>query len=372
MDTSVLIVGGGLAGLTAAHLLQRAGIGFVLLEARDRLGGRILSVDATGAPSADGFDLGPSWFWPGMGSAITHVVDELGLQSFPQYSEGAMLLQRHPQEAPLRYPVYRQEPPSMRLAGGTGALVAALAVGLPPGSIRRGARVTDVRQAASGVEARYASADGILHTVTATQVIFALPPRLLEATIAFTPALDVATARNWRNTPTWMAPHAKFFALYDRPFWREAGLSGGAQSQVGPLVEIHDATTASGKAALFGFVGVPAAGRADAGQEAVIAAALRQLVQFFGPEASNPLATLYKDWAADPLTATAEDAVAGGHPYPGGLAAVPGDWHSYMLLAGSEAGRREPGYLAGAVEAAEHAVMEVMNRMENSVTETQS
>lgn len=30
------------------------------------------------------------------------------------------------------------------------------------------------------------------------------------------------------------------FAIYDRPFWREAGLSGTAQSMVGPLAEIHD------------------------------------------------------------------------------------------------------------------------------------
>lgn len=63
---TILIVGGGLAGLTAARLLHRAGVEFKLLEARERLGGRILSVDATGEPSGDGFDLGASWFWPDM------------------------------------------------------------------------------------------------------------------------------------------------------------------------------------------------------------------------------------------------------------------------------------------------------------------
>ena len=66
MHHPVLIIGGGLAGLTAARLLHHAGIGFQLLEARDRLGGRILSTDASGEVSDDGFDLGPSWFWPGM------------------------------------------------------------------------------------------------------------------------------------------------------------------------------------------------------------------------------------------------------------------------------------------------------------------
>ena len=51
----------------------------------------------------------------------------------------------------------------------------------------------------------------------------AVPPRLLEASVAFEPDIDPAARRRWRETPTWMAPHAKFFALYDRPFWRDAG-----------------------------------------------------------------------------------------------------------------------------------------------------
>ena len=79
MDTDVLIVGGGLAGLTAARLLHRSGIDFRLLEARDRLGGRILSAGADGNPSADGFDLGPSWFWPAAQPAMAALVADLGL-----------------------------------------------------------------------------------------------------------------------------------------------------------------------------------------------------------------------------------------------------------------------------------------------------
>lgn len=82
MLQSILIVGGGLAGLTAARLLHQAGIGFRLLEARERLGGRILSVDETGRPSGDGFDLGPSWFWPGMQPAMGDLVHQLGLHYF--------------------------------------------------------------------------------------------------------------------------------------------------------------------------------------------------------------------------------------------------------------------------------------------------
>ena len=362
-DHPVLIVGGGLAGLTAARLLHRAGIGFQLLEARSRLGGRILSADAAGQASADGFDLGPSWFWPGMQPGLAALVGALGLDSFPQHSDGDVILQRSAREPPQRYPGLRQEPPSMRLVGGTGAIVSALAAGLPESDIRLGARVLRVARSGSEVTVQFAEANGTEITLTAAHVLFALPPRLLEATVAFSPVLDAATGRRWRDTPTWMAPHAKFFALYQRPFWREAGLSGTAQSMAGPLVEIHDATTASGDAALFGFVGVPADQRAAFGRDAIIAASVRQLAQLFGPQAGAPRATLLKDWAADPLTATADDKQAGDHPVPTGQPWVGGEWRQYISLAGSETSRSEPGYLAGAVEAAERAAMEIIRRL---------
>ena len=60
MSDPILIVSGGLAGLIAARRLRRAGVAFRLLEVRERVSGRILSVDAGGAVATDGFDLGPS------------------------------------------------------------------------------------------------------------------------------------------------------------------------------------------------------------------------------------------------------------------------------------------------------------------------
>lgn len=363
LNHPVLIVGGGLAGLAAARLLHRAGIGFVLLEARDRLGGRILSTDAAGQVSDDGFDLGPSWYWPGMQPAMGQLVSNLGLRSFPQNSDGDVVIHRMSRELPQRYRGIQQAPQSMRLAGGTGAIISALAAGLPNEHVRLGTRVTRVALKGRELEVGFVDASGRGQSERAAHVLFALPPRLLEATVAFSPALDTATARRWRGTPTWMAPHAKVFALYDRPFWREAGLSGTAQSMVGPLVEIHDATTASGRAALFGFVGASAAQREAAGRDAIVAASLRQLVQLFGPEAATPRGTLFKDWAADPLTATSDDQMAGGHPVPTSQPWIDGEWRERISLAGSETSPTEPGYLAGAVEAAERATAAIVDQL---------
>ncbi len=176
------------------------------------------------------------------------------------------------------------------------------------------------------------------------------------------PAPDARDLARWRSTATWMAPHAKIFAIYNRSFWREAGFCGTAQSMVGPLAEIHDATTASGKAALFGFVGVPAVNRAALGEEALVRAAVQQLVRLFGPEAANPVATLVKDWAQDTMTATGADSTPSGHPaaFPGGW--VNGDWEGVLHMAGSETSPSETGYLAGAVEAATVATQRIVVR----------
>jgi monoamine oxidase len=366
MRTQVAIVGAGLAGLQAARLLRAANVECVVLEARNRLGGRILSVDDIGRPAEDGFDLGPSWYWPRMQPAIAELIAELGLPAFAQTSDGDVLFERMSREGPQRCPGIEQEQLSFRLTGGTAALVAALARDLPREHVKLGASVTAMALGSDGVELtirRVDEATCTLDTLAADHVIAAVPPRLLEATVVFTPSQDASTARRWRETPTWMAPHAKFLALYDRPFWREAGLSGTAQSMVGPMPEMHDATTASGQAALFGFLGVGADQRAALGEQALTRACLEQFARVFGDEAQHPRATLFKDWAADPLTATAADRVATGHPVPEPGPWVLGPWQARLALAGSETSATEPGYLAGAVVAAARAADETLQKL---------
>lgn len=61
VDAEVVVVGAGLAGLTAASNLRRAGRDVVVLEARDRLGGRVHSVPL---PGVGPIDLGAQWIGP--------------------------------------------------------------------------------------------------------------------------------------------------------------------------------------------------------------------------------------------------------------------------------------------------------------------
>lgn len=355
-NVAVAVIGAGLAGLYACRLLRAAGVDFVLLEARNRAGGRILTVDATGEPSADGFDLGPSWYWPAMQPAMAKLVEELGLPAFGQNSDGDVIFERISREPSQRYRGVFQGQSSMRLVGGTGALVRALSRDLPSSSVLTNTRVTKMVLGADAVELTAVSGTGRVDRLNAPHVIAALPPRLLEGSVSFTPSIEETTARRWRGTPTWMSQHAKFVALYDRPFWWMAGLSGTAQSMVGPMFEMHDATTASGGAALFGLVGISAEERFALGEDALARACLDQFTRIFGHEARFPRATLLKDWAADPLTATSADRGMSGYLVPSDQPWVTGAWQERLALGGSETSPVEPGYLAGAVVAAERAV----------------
>lgn len=355
--SDVAILGAGLAGLNVARLLHRAGIPFQLFEARDRLGGRILTVGETGVSDSDGFDLGPSWFWPGMQPQLAALVSELGVPVFAQHTAGDMLFERSLRELPQRVDGAGQDQGSVRLVGGVGALVWAIAKDLPGACLRLNVAVTDLRLIKDGILLTFKGDGQPAETLVARNVISTLPPRLMAETLRLDPAIDAATEIRWRETPTWMAPHAKLLAVYDRPFWREDGLSGMAQSLAGPLTEIHDATTASGRAALFGFVGEPAKTRATLPQDAVIRAAIDQLGRLFGPDAEKPRATLLKDWATDPFTSIKEDHAASGHPTAARGLWVTGPWTDRLRLAGSETSTSEPGYLAGAVEASHRVAL---------------
>jgi monoamine oxidase len=89
-DADVLVVGAGFAGLTAARRLEQAGHDALVVEARDRVGGRALSVPIPGADRADPaavLDLGAGWVGPTQDRVLA-LIRELGLTTFPTYEEG--------------------------------------------------------------------------------------------------------------------------------------------------------------------------------------------------------------------------------------------------------------------------------------------
>jgi len=84
----VIVVGAGIAGLVAARELTRAGKQVLVLEARERVGGRLFSREI--APGI-WIDLGGQWLGPTQERAYA-LAHELGIELFPTYHEGESLL----------------------------------------------------------------------------------------------------------------------------------------------------------------------------------------------------------------------------------------------------------------------------------------
>ncbi|WP_435200846.1 flavin monoamine oxidase family protein [Janibacter sp. GS2] len=87
VDVDVVVVGAGLAGLSAARAVEAAGRTVTVLEARDRVAGRTL-----GGALSNGVhvELGGQWVGPTQ-DAVLALIDDLGLETFPTYDEGAAL-----------------------------------------------------------------------------------------------------------------------------------------------------------------------------------------------------------------------------------------------------------------------------------------
>lgn len=346
----IVIIGGGLAGLYAAYLLEQRGVtDYVLLEARERFGGRI-------ATTPEGHALGATWFWPGWQTQLGQLIEELGLQHFEQYTSGDMLIERSRHAGPERLRSYASAPASMRLAHGMTALSDALQAHIAPERRITRQHVRQVRRLAGHLDIDTDDGQGKRACYHASHVLLALPPRLAAA-IAYTLALPVSLADAWSGTPTWMAPHAKYVAVYERAFWRSPGLSGHARSAAGPLTEIHDASGEHDSPALFGFLGMPAAQRQSLDPEVLLAHCRAQLIRLYGPQAAYPVSETIKDWATDEYTTTPADLHGGGeHTHAPPAQANHGPWQACITGVASEWSPQFPGYLAGAVDAARRGV----------------
>lgn len=359
-DYPIIIVGGGLSGLYAASLLVSRGIECNVLEAQERIGGRVLSSEVADKPEIGRFDLGPTWFWPQHEPVITRLVGELGLKTNVQPADGAVLL-----EQSSNSPVQRRllpegaAPESVRIVGGMQSLVDTVAGTLPADTVKLNTRVTTIRKGEETI-ALEATVNGETKTFHASAVIMALPPRIVAQNITFTPSLTDEVMASLSDKPTWMAGQAKAVAIYDHPFWREDGLSGQAMSWAGPLQEIHDASPHTGYGALFGFFGVPTKIRQQLGEESVRDHVIHQLTHLFGDPARDPISFLYKDWASDPYTAVDADIEPLGAFPSYGLNVNLAEWKNKMAFAGTETSSGHGGHLEGALQSAERAVLEMM------------
>lgn len=351
MQQDTVIVGGGLCGLMLANTLRKNGQAFALYEARERVGGRILSEQDN--VSGMMVDLGPCWFWPEVQPRMLQLVEALGLMHFPQHDNGKILNLTDPNQAPESHSVERVHGGAHRVAGGMGALVNALAQTLAAETMHLQHELIAMEDKGDHITLHFQH-DGNEVMVNTKRVILTLPPRLLAEHVCFTPALDSSLLQAMRTTHTWMADQAKMVMGYASAFWRIAGHSGNAFANHAQavLAEIYDNCDADAEhAALGGFIAMSPETRAPY-QTSMPMLLESQLGLTFGLNAVNG-ELHYQDWAHEKFSCATLDRVPPEtHPSYGNHKLRDQHWGGKLLLGGAETASQSGGYMEGALDAA--------------------
>jgi monoamine oxidase len=441
-SVDVVVVGAGFAGLSAARALTRAGLSVRVLEARDRVGGRVYTTALAGGSWAD---LGGQWIGPTQ-DEILALVAELGVATFPTWTRGENLLvtgatqdryrgtrprmplrsllqigwtqwrlERMSRQVPLDAPwtapraeawdrqtlgafldaSVRSKTARMlleagfetvfaagsheisllhalfyihagkdldslfgtddsaqatRIDGGMQQVAEKLAAGL---DVALSAPVHRIEHGAAGV-----TAHGDSGSVKAAHAIVAVPPRLALA-LEYSPALTGRRAELLARMP--MGAVIKCTAVYERPFWRDQGLSGLCVGDQDPVHVTFDNSPPGGTPGiLLGFVEAePARRLARLTIEERREAALQSFAAYFGERARHPVEYVDHVWENDPWS---------GGCY--GAFLPPGVWTSLgpairepvgrIHWAGTETATVWSGYIDGAIRSGKRAAQEII------------
>ncbi|WP_431798831.1 flavin monoamine oxidase family protein [Microbacterium kunmingense] len=387
LTRDVVIVGAGAAGLTAANELRKSGLSVAVLEARDRVGGRLHTDVIDGAM----LEVGGQWVSPDQ-EALIETLDDLGLETYSRYREGdsvyidaegkltrftgeifpvpeatekvmVELIDRldrmvaeidpdrpwaHPDAEELDRTSFEgwlaAQTDDVEARDNIALFIAGAMLTKPPHAFSTLQAL--LMAASAGSFSHLVDADFILDkrvvgglqqvplllaerlggdvfldqpvrriewtdggvtvesdrmTVRARFVILALAP-VLYPRISFSPPLPRLQHQMHQHIS--MGFVIKVHAVYDRPFWREQGLSGTAFSPYELSHEAYDNTNhGDERGTLVGFVSDRHADdvfrlSAEERKERI----LESLSHYYGPEAKNPVVYYESDWGTEEWT----------------------------------------------------------------------
>ena len=361
----VIVVGAGLAGLGAAATLRARGFDVTVVEARERIGGRVNSVERFGTT----IDLGAAWIHDSRGNPLTAVAKSAGLETVATDYDRVVL--RSAGQQPISEAItekamaardriidslYSQadKDPRSKLApalarevrkqGLTGTSAEALnwllgvefpldRGGSPPqlslGGFNEGEeydggpdllikggasqlvnKIAEGTKVETGVEVTSIKTSRSKvevrtragKTITADGCVVAVPLGVLKAsTIRFDPPLPSATRRAIARVGVGLLD--KVFLSYDSAWWPAAANQLGTIGQpLANTISVFPLSKLTGTPLAVGFTGGPyAAGLEKAGPAAMTAAVVERLRAGFGT-AATPVASEQTNWRKDPFT----------------------------------------------------------------------
>lgn len=339
----VIIIGAGLAGLSLAYQLRHWDKKILIVEARDRLGGRIQTLRK---PDKAPLELGATWLGK-KHDALLQLLTELGLSIFEQALGDHAIYEAISTSPPQLVELPPNGEPSFRIKGGTDLLIGALADHLSVNTeVRLGTPVLEVIDRGDCLHLRTAGG-----TLEAKRVVSTLPPLLLHNTVKL-PELPDKLVQVMQSTHTWMGESIKVGLYVDAPFWLSRQSSATLFSNVGPVNELYQHSSIEGdRHALMGFLQGSYHCVSQEDRQAVV---MNQLGRYYDQDVLALMHYEDKVWRQEKYTFTVseEDIIPhqnNGHPIFG--SSILG---GKVIIAGSETSREYPGYMDGAVRSSVH------------------
>lgn len=214
----VVVVGAGMAGLAAAYELVRGGHYVTVLEARHRVGGRVLTLRAPFAPGHSA-EAGAARIPPEHDLTLGYA-RHFGLELDRFYPDNGLYLQvRRDDRSVLPASSFlSQRPDYVRIRGGSDRLPAAFRAALGE-RVVLGSPVTHI---AAGTPVRTTSMDG--RSRESDRVLVTVPVPLLSR-IRFSPALSAAKAEAMGGGFRYQSA-TRVFVRFQTRFWEAEGLNG--------------------------------------------------------------------------------------------------------------------------------------------------
>jgi monoamine oxidase len=340
MNRKVIIIGGGLSGLLLAYLLEQKGYEVKLLEASSRLGGRIQTIRGTlGTP----LELGATWF-SDIHIHLLHLLKELDIKKYPQYTRGTTLFQTKSFEPPQLFSIPESEQPSYRIVGGTQTLIEAIRSKLKNTSINLNTKVSSISICDNGT----ISVNAGEISEQCDQAVICMPPQLASS-IDLPMQVSSELLQLLPTVQTWMAGAVKFVVEYESPFWREKGYSGMLFSHADIVTEMYDHTNFEENK--FGFTGFLNGGSAGFSQEIRKTNVLRHLSGLLGNEALTPSSYSDKVWN-DEFIIHGNQVIERPHQNNGHPHLHEAYLDGKLYFCGTETSSQYAGYMEGAVQSA--------------------